>query len=126
MILVADDSPDNSVLMEYLLTARGHEVRLAADGAEAVRLAKTLEPDLVLMDIQMPVMDGYQALRGIRGLGGRESPPVVAVTAGAMVGDREKVLAAGFSGYIRKPIAPETFVDEVEALLEGGFAGGYP
>ena len=116
-ILVVEDNRDNMELMEYLLTAFGYTPMLARGGADAIRLAREQPPDLILMDLQMPEMDGLEAIAAIRGEPGLEGCTIVAVTAFAMVGDRERILAAGFDGYISKPIAPESFVADVERYL---------
>ena len=115
-ILVVDDNRDNMELMQYLLRAFGYEPLTAASGAEAIRLAREERPHLILMDIQMPEMDGYQATETIKQEPALECP-VVAVTAFAMVGDQSRILSSGFDGYISKPIVPETFVGQVEAFL---------
>jgi CheY-like chemotaxis protein len=116
-ILVVEDNRDNMELMDYLLTAFGYTPMLARGGADAIRLARQQPPDLILMDLQMPEMDGHEASAAIRGEPGLEGCTIVAVTAFAMVGDRERILAAGFDGYISKPIAPESFVADVERYL---------
>ena len=103
--------------MVYLLTAFGHQVLEAHDGAEGVEQASRERPDLILLDIHMPRMDGYEAVRHLRGKFECEGIPIVAVTALAMVGDREKILASGFSGYIAKPLDPETFATHVQQYL---------
>ena len=116
-ILIVDDNPANLSLMEYLLSAYGYAVLSAADGRGGVHCAVSDRPDLVLMDIQMPGLDGFEALRAIRAACGHDAMPVVAVTAEAMVGDRERILDRGFDGYLAKPIVPEQFVGQVEAFL---------
>lgn len=116
-ILVVEDNDDSRQLMEYILRSQGHRTLVAGDGAEAVELAREHEPDLVLMDIQMPGMDGYQALQSIREQSDSRAPKMVAVTAFAMVGDRDQVIRAGFDGYISKPIEPRSFADEVGRFL---------
>jgi CheY-like chemotaxis protein len=116
-ILVVEDNRDNMELMEYLLKAFGYRPTLATGGAEAVRCALERPPDLILMDLQMPEMDGHEARDEIRKQPGLEECTIVAVTAFAMLGDQERILAAGFDGYISKPIAPETFVAQVERFL---------
>ena len=116
-ILVVEDNRDNMELMRYLLTAYGYTPMLARGGADAVRSARRRAPDLILMDLQMPEMDGHEATAAIRSEPGLGECTIVAVTAFAMVGDRERILAAGFDGYISKPIAPESFVAEVERFL---------
>jgi CheY-like chemotaxis protein len=117
-ILVVDDSEPELDLMTYLLRARGHEVVPASSGEEAVAIALGSMPDLILMDIQMPSMTGYEALDALRASGRADICPVVALTAYGIVGDREKALAAGFDGYFSKPITPATFMDQLEAFLD--------
>jgi CheY-like chemotaxis protein len=116
-ILVVDDNHDNMELMQYLLKAFGYEPLSATTGAEAVRLARDNRPHLILMDIQMPEMDGYEAAEAIKSQPNLKECPIVAVTAFAMVGDQTRILSSGFAGYISKPITPETFVAQVEAFL---------
>jgi CheY-like chemotaxis protein len=116
-ILVVEDNRDNMELMEYLLTAFGYTPMLATGGADAVRRAREQPPDLILMDLQMPDMDGHEARDEIRKEPGLAGCAIVAVTAFAMLGDQERILAAGFDGYISKPIAPESFVSQVERFL---------
>jgi CheY-like chemotaxis protein len=116
-ILVVEDNPANCALMEYLLTAFGHTVLTAADGIEGVAAAREHLPDIVLMDLQMPRMNGFDSAREMRLHPALAQTRLVAVTAFAMVGDREKILSSGFDGYIPKPIAPETFAHQVSAFL---------
>jgi two-component system cell cycle response regulator len=117
-ILVIEDNADNLELMTYLLKAFGHTTLVAADGISGLDLARCESPDLILCDIQMPGMSGYQVVRELQNDPTLAQIPRVAVTALAMVGDREKVLAAGFEGYIAKPIVPEDFVPLVEKFLK--------
>ncbi len=116
-VLVVDDQRENLELMTYLLQAFGHETFAAGDGAEGVAAAAELRPDVIVMDLQMPKMDGLEAAAVLKADPELRAIPLLAVTAYAMVGDREKVMAAGFDGYITKPIEPETFVRDVEAHL---------
>ena len=116
-ILVIEDNPDNMELMRFLLEAFGYTPLLATGGPEGIRVARQQRPDLVLMDVQMPEMDGYEATTEIRKQAGLEGCPVVAVTAFAMVGDQERILSSGFDGYISKPISPDTFITQVESFL---------
>jgi CheY-like chemotaxis protein len=115
-ILVIEDNEDNIRLVDYILRAHGYEPRLATSGADGVRLALERRPDLILLDIRMPRMDGYQVVAQLEHAG-LEGTRIVAVTASAMVGDRENIVAAGFDGYIQKPIDPETFIAAVEEFL---------
>jgi CheY-like chemotaxis protein len=116
-ILIVEDNAPNLVLMEYLLRAFGHETLTASNGARAVALAAEELPDLILMDLHMPQMDGYEALDRLRRIPALDATPVIAVTASAMVGDRAAILARGFGGYVAKPITPATFVAQIEQYL---------
>ena len=116
-ILVIEDNPANLDLMTYLLTAFGHAALTAPDGEAGLARARSETPDLVVCDIQLSRTDGYAVARQMKRDAALQAIPLVAVTALAMVGDRDKVLAAGFDGYIPKPIDPETFVGRVEAFL---------
>jgi two-component system cell cycle response regulator len=118
-ILVVEDNPDNLELMTYLLKAFGHTPLTAQDGVEALEVARAERPDLVICDIQLPRMNGYQVAQSLKDDPTLAHVPRVAVTALAMVGDREKVMAAGFDGYIPKPIMPEIFVAQIEKFLPG-------
>jgi two-component system cell cycle response regulator DivK len=120
-ILVIEDNPTNLELMTYLLNAFGHATLTAGDGRAGVEAALRELPDLILCDLALPLLDGFGVVRWLRAEPTLLGVPVVAVTASAMVGDRDKVIATGFDGYISKPITPETFVAEVERYLpEGG------
>src|SRR5579884_2104256 len=106
--------------MTYLLTAFGHTVLAAADGSRGLEAARAERPDLIICDVQLPDMDGYEVARWLKSEPGLRATPLVAVTALAMVGDRDRVLAAGFDGYLAKPINPETFVRQMEGYLRAG------
>jgi len=116
-ILLIEDNEQNRYLATFLLEQRGHEVVPAESGPLGLELAATIRPDLILLDIQLPGMDGHAVARALKSDPQLKSIPIVAVTSYAMVGDREKVFAAGVEGYIEKPINPETFVAEVERFL---------
>ena len=103
--------------MVYLVTASGHEALEAHEGSEGLQKAKLESPALILLDIHMPQMDGYEVARRLRADPDCSRIPVVAVTALAMVGDREKILASGFNGYIAKPIEAEDFLSQVNGFL---------
>ena len=118
-ILLAEDNAANRYLASFLLTNAGYEVILAQDGHEACRMALAENPDLILMDIQMPEMDGYEATRRIHAEPQLAHLPIVAVTSYAMTSDRAKALEMGFVGYIEKPIQPLTFVAEISRFLPG-------
>jgi two-component system, cell cycle response regulator DivK len=116
-ILVIEDNPNNLYLVTFLLEQRGHEVLQAESGPKGLELAATRKPDLILLDIQLPGMDGHAVARALKSDPHLKLIPVVAVTSYAMVGDRAQILAAGAQGYIEKPINPETFVAEIEQFL---------
>ena len=117
-ILVIEDNPDNIRLVDYVLRAHGYEPLLATSGAEGLQIAGEAKPDLILLDIRMPHMDGYEVAARLRQMD-LAATKIVAVTASAMVGDRERIDAAGFDGYIQKPIDPETFMTDIEHFLAG-------
>lgn len=116
-ILYIEDNLDNRTLIRRILTAEGYIVREAADAGEALELLKSLLPDLILMDINMPKVDGYTLTAQIRGLAGFESVPIVALTANVMRGDRERSLEAGCDGYIQKPIDIDLLPQQIERYL---------
>jgi two-component system, cell cycle response regulator len=125
LILVVEDNEDNLTLIDYLLRAYGYTPLLARSGEDGLRLATEMRPDLVLLDIRMPGLDGYQVAAAIRTTPGLKRTRIVAVTASAMVGDRERITAAGFDGYIQKPIDPETLRASLEPFLAGQPADQY-
>lgn len=111
-----EDNEQNRYLATFLLEQRGYRVVAAVDGHQGIEMARTLLPDLILLDIQLPTMDGYAVAAVLCGIEDLRDKPIIAVTSYAMAGDREKALSAGCSGYIEKPIDPETFVDGIEEL----------
>ncbi|HAA02997.1 MAG TPA: response regulator [Syntrophobacteraceae bacterium] len=116
-VLLIEDNEQNRYLTTFLLEKHGFEVVSAADGRAGIELAAQQAFDLILLDIQLPGMDGYTVARQLRGKDGLHKTPIVAVTSFAMLGDREKTLAAGCDGYLEKPINPETFVAEISQYL---------
>ncbi len=116
-VLLIEDNPQNRYLATYLLERNGYTVVSAPDGQLGVQLAQELQPDLILLDIQLPGRDGYSVAADLRSLGALANTPIVAVTSYAMVGDRDKAMAAGCDGYIEKPINPDTFVSEISTQL---------
>lgn len=116
-VLVIEDNPASLDLMVYLLKAFGHEPLSARDGLEGIAVAQSESPDLILCDIQLPGADGIQVCEQLKKDAALKDVPLVAVTAYAMVGDREKLLAHGFNGYLSKPINPQTFMDEMAPYL---------
>ena len=118
-ILIIEDNEQNMYLLTFLLNRHGHEVFQAGDGRQGIELAERENPDLILLDIQLPQMDGYAVARKIKAIQALAGIPIVAVTSYAMVGDREKTMAAGCSGYIEKPINPDTFMEQISEFLPG-------
>ena len=116
-ILVIEDNETNIYLVGFILKKNGLEVIEARSGEEGVELAIKEKPDLILMDIQLPGIDGLEATRRIRESEAEEEVPIIALTSYAMTGDRDKSLAAGCTGYIEKPINPDTFMGEIEKYL---------
>lgn len=116
-ILVIEDNADNRELMTYVLGAFGHEVTTAEDGEQALDLLETTRFDLVVCDVHLPRVDGYEVVERVKAREELAGMPVIAVTALAMVGDRDRLLAAGFDAYIAKPIDPQDFVREIERIM---------
>ena len=116
-ILIIEDNPTNMELMVYLLTAFGYTPLMATDGVSGVEAVREGRPDLIICDIHLPRLDGYGVVNALKQDPALRHIPVLAVTALAMMGDRERLLAAGFDGYIGKPIEPDTFVAELETFL---------
>ncbi|OIP16334.1 MAG: response regulator [Comamonadaceae bacterium CG_4_9_14_3_um_filter_60_33] len=114
-VLVIEDNAQNIYLERYLLEARGHHVSEAIDGPAGIAAARAAVPDLVLLDIQLPGMDGYAVARALRAIPQLDAVPIVVVTSYAMSGDRAKAMVEGCDDYIEKPINPDTFVTLVEA-----------
>lgn len=121
-ILLIEDNEQNRYLLTFLLEQHGYRVVSAADGARGIAAARSLAPALILLDIQLPTMDGYAVARALREHDALRDTPIVAVTSYAMPGDREKALEAGCTGYIEKPINPQTFVAEMERSLRRRWA----
>lgn len=116
-ILLIEDNEQNRYLASFLMEARGWEMVHAEDGPSGIELASQVDPMLILLDIQLPGMDGYAVARALRLDPKLAATPIVAVTSYAMLGDRERCLAAGCNGYIEKPIDPGTFAVEVECFV---------
>lgn len=119
-VLVIEDNEQNLYLVRFILERSDYEVVAATDGKSGIEMAASLKPDLILLDIQLPVMDGYAVARSLRQNPDLAQTPIVAVTSYAMAGDREKVMDVGCNGYIEKPIDPDTFVAKVEHHLPSG------
>ena len=116
-ILYIEDNPDNQKLVYRLLSAHGFEVHLADSGPDGLEFVKTNIPDLILMDISMPQMDGYTVTKIMRNLSLLDDVPIIALTANVMQGDRERTIEAGCNGYIQKPIDIDTFPNQVQQFL---------
>jgi CheY-like chemotaxis protein len=116
-ILVVEDNYTNMYIFSRILRKGGHEVIQATSGEEGVEIAIKEKPDLILMDIQLTDMDGLEATKKIKESKEGKDIPIVALTSYVMVGDREKALAAGCTGYIEKPINPDTFLAKIEKYL---------
>lgn len=119
VILIVEDDPQNRKLFRDLLAFRGYTTLEAMDGKQGVEIALERKPDLIVMDIQMPVMDGLEATRILKADDATREIPVIALTALAMEGDEERILEAGFDGYIAKPIDTREFLKMVSEYLSG-------
>ncbi len=116
-ILLIEDNEQNRYLLTFLLERHGYKVSSAADGIRGIEAARESVPSLILLDIQLPTMDGYAVARALRQIDTLRDVPIIAVTSHAMFGDREKAIEAGCTGYIEKPINPGTFVAEMENVM---------
>lgn len=116
-ILIIEDNPANLELARYLLVAGGYTVLTATNGFEGVQAAQLEPPDLIVSDLQMPILGGYEVLQYLRHDPNLQHIAVIALTALSMPGDKNKVLSSGFDGYLSKPIVPETFIQQIEAFL---------
>ena len=116
-ILMVEDTEDNRQIMRDLLTSAGYELLEAVNGAEGVAMAAREKPDLILMDIQLPVMDGYEASRRIKADPQLRHIPIIAVTSYALSGDEAKTLAAGCDGYVAKPFSPRALLAKIREFL---------
>jgi|SRR5579863_1053945 len=118
VILIADDRPSSRELLRVILERAGYDVLEAEDGEAALQQIHLREPDLVLLDLQMPKLDGLAVLQAVRSDPRFGQLPIIALTASAMRGDRERILEAGFTGYLAKPAGPELLRDTVAKLLD--------
>ncbi len=117
VVLVIEDNEQNMYLMRFLLKKNGFTVIEAADGISGLEIAKQEKPDLILLDIQLPKMDGYTVARELRKIEGLNKTPIIAVTSYAMSGDRERSIGSGANGYIEKPIEPEKFIAQITEYI---------
>jgi two-component system cell cycle response regulator DivK len=123
-ILLIEDNEQNRYLATFLLEARDYHVEAAHDGPLGIKMAAEIRCDLILLDIQLPSMDGYAVAVALRENPKTRDIPIVAVTSYAMAGDREKILASGCDGYLEKPINPDTFVSEIEKFISSSERDG--
>ncbi len=117
-VLVIEDNEQNMYLMQFLLEKHGYTVITANDGLQGAEAAAREKPDIILLDIQLPEMDGYEVARKLRSNANLAETPIIAVTSHAMVGDRAKCISAGATDYVEKPIDPEGLVERIRAQLK--------
>ena len=117
-ILLVEDNEMNRDMLSRRLERRGHEVVLAVDGAEGITMARSHKPDLILLDMSLPVLDGWEAARQLKAADDTKSIPIIALTAHAMAGDREKALDAGCDDYDTKPIELPRLIEKMDTLLK--------
>lgn len=116
-VLIIEDNEQNMYMLTYLLQSQNYEILQAFNGADGIAMAIDKKPDIILLDIQLPVMDGYTVATKIRELTELKLTPIIVVTSYAMVGDREKAISSGATGYIEKPIDPDTFIQQMNSFL---------
>jgi two-component system cell cycle response regulator DivK len=116
-ILIVEDNEMNRDMLSRRLARRGYEIAIAVDGAEGITTAQTVKPDLILMDMSLPVVDGWEATRLLKADAGTRAIPVIGLTAHAMAGDRDKVIAAGCDDYDTKPVELPRLLQKIETLL---------
>src|SRR6202012_742812 len=118
-ILLVEDNPENRDMLSRRLVRRGHQVLFAGNGAEAVSMTHSERPDIVLMDLSLPIMDGWEATRRLKTDSATRSIPIIALTAHAMAGDRARAIEAGADDYDTKPVDPESLMGKIAALTNG-------
>jgi CheY-like chemotaxis protein len=118
LIVIVDDNPLNLKMVEYLLTSSGYQVKTATNATEAMNILASCEPSLILMDIQLPGMDGIELTSLLKSEKKYTNTPIIAITAFAMKGDKEKALVAGFDGYVVKPIDISTLPDLLAGYIK--------
>ncbi|HEX2905392.1 MAG TPA: response regulator [Phototrophicaceae bacterium] len=119
-ILLVEDNEMNLDMLSRRLEKRGHQILIATDGAQSITLAQTERPDLILMDMSLPVMDGWEATRRLKGAAETQRIPIIALTAHAVAGDRERCLEAGCDDYENKPVKFPQLLAKIDALLGTG------
>lgn len=121
-VLYVEDNEDNVYVLKSRLTRKGYAVVIASDGAQGVSMAMTEQPDIILMDLSLPVLDGWEATRRIKAAQGTRHIPIIALTAHAMTGDKEKALAAGCDDFDTKPVDIDRLIGRIQALVARGRA----
>lgn len=116
-VLIIEDNEQNMYMLTYLLQSENYEILQAFNGVDGIMMANEKNPDIILLDIQLPEMDGYTVAQKIRESVKLKSTPIIVVTSYAMVGDKEKALSSGATGYIEKPIDPDTFIEQMNSFL---------
>jgi two-component system cell cycle response regulator DivK len=117
-ILYIEDNPENRLLVRRILEAEGYAITEATDGLAGLEMAAQMQPDLILLDINLPEIDGYDLAKRFRDTPGLQQAPILAITANVMRGDRERTLAAGCDGYIQKPIDVDRLPEQIRAALQ--------
>lgn len=118
-ILIIEDNEQNMYMLSYLLEKSNYKILKAFNGVDGLRLAHENNPEIILIDIQLPDMDGYEICNKLRHNGLPKNTTIIAVTSYAMGGDKEKAIEAGADGYLEKPINPDTFVIQMESIIKG-------
>ena len=118
-VLVVEDNPNNMKLITLVLKKHGYETIEAVSGEDGVEKAATENPDMILMDVLLPGIDGLETTRQIRKIESMKDVPIIAITSYAMAGDRDKVMEAGCNGYFEKPIDPLTIIEKIEKIVKG-------
>lgn len=116
-ILLVEDNPENRYLAQFLLEQGGYQVEIAVSGNEGIKKAAAVQPAAILLDIQLPDIDGYEVARRLKGAPGTAQIPIIAVSSFAMPGEKGRATESGCTGYITKPIDPGTFVAEIKGML---------
>ncbi len=116
-VLVIEDNPDNLRLISYALRRNGYEIISSDNGEDGIELAMKEDPFFIIIDVNLPGIDGLEVARRIRNLHPKKDIPLIAITSYAMVGDRERIMEAGFNGYFEKPIDPLTIMDSIHRVL---------
>ena len=116
-VLIIEDNEQNMYMLTYLMQSQNFDIFQAFNGIDGINLANEKKPDIILLDIQLPKMDGYSVAKKLRESDDLKTTPIIVVTSYAMVGDKEKAIASGATGYIEKPIDPDTFIQQMNSFL---------